>query len=222
MVRQEFATATDRTRRAAALIVVALACASENAVAQTSDAPPMPPAWSAHVSVATYVLPDDGNYVQPTLAADRDALHLEARYNYEDRRSVSGFVGWNLEAGSTLKFEVTPMIGGVGGNTDGVVPAIEATLSFRRLELYVEGEYVIDVGDARNRYLYNWSEASLRVTDWLRLGGASQRTRVIRQPRDVQPGLLAGVSIKKVDGTLYVFNPGCSDQYVVASVSIAF
>ena len=109
MVRQEFATATDRTRRAAALLVVALACGSENAVAQTSDAPPMPPAWSAHVSVATYVLPDDGNYVQPTLAADRDALHLEARYNYEDRRSVSGFVGWNLEAGSTLKFEVTPM-----------------------------------------------------------------------------------------------------------------
>src|SRR6478752_2907661 len=94
MVRQEFATATDRTRRAAALLVVALACGSENAVAQTSDAPPMPPAWSAHVSVATYVLPDDGNYVQPTLAADRDALHLEARYNYEDRRSVSGFVGW--------------------------------------------------------------------------------------------------------------------------------
>jgi hypothetical protein len=204
------------------LVVAALACASVNAVAQTSDSPAAASAWSTRVSLATYVLPDDDNYVQPTIAADRDALHLEGRYNYEDRRSISGFVGWNLEAGSSLKLEVTPMIGGVAGNTNGVIPAIEATLSFRRLELYVEGEYVIDSGDSSNRYLYNWSEASLWLTDWLRIGGASQRTRVLRQPRDVQPGVLAGVSIKKIDGTLYVFNPGSSDKYIVAAVSIGF
>ena len=39
--------------------------------------------WSVRGAAATYVLPDEENYVQPTVAVDRNALHLEARYNYE-------------------------------------------------------------------------------------------------------------------------------------------
>ena len=182
--------------------------------------------WSVRASAATYVLPDDDNYIQPTVAVDRNALHLEGRYNYEDRNSFSGFVGWNLEVGSKVKLEVTPMFGGVVGDTNGVIPAIEATLSFSRFEVYSEGEYVIDVDRHHDRFLYNWSEVSVWATEWLRAGLVTQRTRTFRpirsSERDIQRGLLVGVSAGKVEGAFYLFNPGSDDSYVVASLGLSF
>ena len=38
---------------------------------------------SFDASVYFYAVPNDDNYVQPTVRADADRLHLEARYNYE-------------------------------------------------------------------------------------------------------------------------------------------
>ena len=114
----------------------------------TSDAGGIRPAWEVRASAATYFLPDDDNYVQPVVTVDHNRLHLEGRYNYEDRSSVSAFVGWNLAFGTAVTLELTPMIGGVVGDTDGVIPALELTVGFRRLELYSEGEYVIDLDES--------------------------------------------------------------------------
>jgi hypothetical protein len=178
--------------------------------------------WSVSASAATYALPDDDNYVQPIVAVDRDALHLEGRYNYEDRHSFSGFIGWNFAAGSKVKLELTPMVGGVVGDADGVIPAVELTLTFSRFEVYSEGEYVIDAHRRNNSFLYNWSEASVWATEWLRAGLVTQRTRTVRLPRDIQRGLLAGISIGKIEGVFYFFNPGSDDSYVVASLGVSF
>ena len=40
--------------------------------------------WSVSTAADTYLIPDTGNYVQPTVAFDRGTLHLEGRHNYED------------------------------------------------------------------------------------------------------------------------------------------
>jgi len=193
--------------------------------AAVADAPAASP-WSVSASAATYFLPDDDNYVQPIVTVDRNALHLEGRYNYEDRNAFSAFIGWNLEAGSKVKLEVTPMFGAVIGDTNGVIPAIEATLSFRRFEAYTEGEYVIDVDDRADRFLYNWFEASVWASEWLRAGLVTQRTRTFQLPgrsqRDVQRGVLAGVSFRQLEGAVYFFNPGSDDLYVVASIGVSF
>jgi hypothetical protein len=53
------------------------------------------------------------------------------------------------------------MFGVVVGHTDGIIPALELDLVWRRLELYSEGEYVFDINRLNNRFLYNWSEVSL-------------------------------------------------------------
>jgi hypothetical protein len=50
-------------------------------------------AWEWGPSVLLYVLRNEANYLQPTLTADRGALPLEGRYNYEDRETGSAFVG---------------------------------------------------------------------------------------------------------------------------------
>jgi len=178
--------------------------------------------WSFRVAAATYVLPDDDDYVQPTVAADRGRLHLESRYNYEDRESVSAFAGWNFQAGKQVTLALTPMAGAVVGDTQGIVPGLEVTLSFWRVELYGEGEYVIDTGHVDDSYFYNWSELTIAPVDWLRAGLATQRTRTLHDPRDIQRGILAGLTFGRLEGTFYYFNPGSSDHYLVFSLGLDF
>ena len=204
----------------AGLVVLATA----NASAQTPNATtePTPPAWSFRATGATYLLPDEEDYVQPTFTADRGALHLETRYNYEGRRSMSGFVGWNLQAGTNVTLEVTPMAGAVFGETDGLIPALALTLGFRRLEFYAENEYVFDLNSSEDSFFYSWSEFSVWATDWLRAGVVAQRTRVFQQPREIQRGFLVGVTASRIEGTVYFFNPGSEDHYLVASIGVSF
>lgn len=215
-----------RKRAVALASLVALVASSAQAQSASSEAAQAAAGpgqvWSLRAAAALYVLPDEGNYVQPTVAADRGALHFEGRYNYEDRHSVSGFAGWNLEFGKALTLQLTPMFGFVAGDTDGIIPALEASLEWRRLALYSEGEYVIDLGSRTDSFLYNWSEASVSVTGWLRAGLVTQRTRAYHTAREIQRGPLVGVNISNIEATLYVFNPGSDDHVIVTAISVGF
>ena len=94
-----------------------------------------------------YIVPHDRSYASPTFDADRGRVHFGARYNYEDQETGSLWVGYNFSAGDKLALEVTPMIGGVFGNTTGVAPGYKASLAWKRIELSTEGEYVFDTKD---------------------------------------------------------------------------
>jgi hypothetical protein len=180
------------------------------------------PAWSGSISAAWYFLPDESDYIQPTFKADRDWLHLETRYAYEDRKSLSFFAGVNFEFGKDVKLAVTPMIGGLVGDVDGIIPAAELDFTVWRLEAYGEAEYVFDVNDSDSKFFYMWSELSVRPTEWLRAGLVTQRTRVYQTERDIQRGPLVGVSFSKIDATFYWFNPGADDHLAVLSIGFSF
>jgi len=217
------ATALAVLRAAATLAVLAIpACA----IAQ--DAPPPPPAsdseasWELALSGALYLLPDEEDFVQPTFRADRGRLHLETRYNYEDRDSVSFFAGANFELGDAVKLSLTPMLGGLVGGTDGIIPALEADFTAGIFEAYGEAEYVFDLNDSSSNYFYMWSELSLWPTEWLRAGVVTQRTRVHQTDRDIQRGLLLGFAFERLDGTVCFFNPGSDDHFVVVSLGVSF
>ena len=93
--------------RSAALAALVVLLASSAAWAQaaagtppvSATAPPAPStavaekAWAFSASAATYVLPDEPDFVQPTVSADRGWLHLEGRFNYEDRGTGSALFG---------------------------------------------------------------------------------------------------------------------------------
>ena len=207
---------------------VALAAFAAPVASRAQDAPPPAPPAESETSLefglsgALYVLPDDEDFVQPTFRADHGVLHLETRYNYEDRESVSFFAGANLEFGDKVKLALTPMLGGLVGNTDGIIPALEADFSAGIFGAYAEAEYVFDLNDNSSRYFYMWSELSLWPTEWLRAGVVTQRTRVYKTERDIQRGLLLGFSFKRLEGTLYFFNPGSDDHFTVVSLGVSF
>jgi hypothetical protein len=179
-------------------------------------------AWSFSASAFTYFLPDEGDYVQPAFSADRGRLHLEARYNYEDRQTASAWIGYNLSFGEKLTLELTPMLGGVFGETDGIAPGYKLSLAWRRLELSSESEYVIDTAGSSESFFYTWSELAWGPADWCRLGLVVQRTKAYQTDFDIQRGLLAGVTYKDLDLTAYVFDPGGGQPTVVLGVSLGF
>jgi len=208
-----------------------LACGqSTAAVVAPSSANSLPPitaeeqdrAWAFSASVFTYVIPDSREYVQPTFTADRGWMHLEARYNYEALNTGSLWVGYNFSGGEKLEWEITPMIGGVFGDTSGIAPGYKGSLKWWKLELYSEGEYVFDTGDSSESFFYNWSELTLAPRDWFRFGLVTQRTRVYQTDREIQRGLLVGFSYKMADLTTYVFNPDDSKPTFVVAVALNF
>jgi hypothetical protein len=178
-------------------------------------------AWEFSASVYFYQVVDDRNYAQPTLAADRGWLHLEARYNYEDIDTGSLWFGYNMSGGEALSWELTPILGGVFGATDGVAPGYKGSLGWRSLEFYSEGEYVF-TSAAADRFFYNWSELTVSPLEWWRIGLVTQRTRAYETEREIQRGLLMGFSYKSLTSTIHVFNPDDTHPVVVFSASLAF
>jgi hypothetical protein len=178
--------------------------------------------WSFSASAYTYVLPGIRDYVQPTVAADRGRLHLEVRYNYEDRNTGSAWIGCKFSAGDKLTFEVTPMLGVVSGNTDGVAPGYKASLGYRKWELYTEGEYVFDTGHSSNNYFYTWSELTLTPVDWFRFGLVVQRTKLYHTDFDIQRGFLVAFEYKRATLAAYLLNPDAHRPMVVLALSLGF
>jgi len=201
-----------------ALVMFAVLGIAPCAAGQTDE----PVEWSFSAAAYVYFVPDDSNYVQPTVTADHGRLHLEGRYNYEDRETGSVWAGYNFSGGETVAWEFTPMFGGVFGNTVGVAPGYKGSLSWRKLEFASEGEYVLDAGDASESFFYNWSELTIAPVEWWRIGLVTQRTRVYQTEHDVQRGLVVGFSYKSVDAALYVFNPDDSKPVVTFAMTVGF
>ena len=199
-------------------LLILLACVSH----ASGQAPSDDATWSYSAAAYTYFLPDDGNYAQPTFAADRGWFHAEARYNYEDMKTGSVWAGVNFEGGATVAWEFTPMVGGVFGRTKGVAPGYAGSLSWWKLNLYSEGEYVFDAVQSSDSFFYNWSELALVPVEWFRAGLVTQRTRVVDTDRDIQRGLFAGATYKSLEAALYVFNPDDGAPTVVGSVGVSF
>jgi hypothetical protein len=213
-----------RMRRVAWLSAIALALLQRATVAQTQHADQQgpghaeaaqPAAWTFSLSAYAYVLPDESDYVQPTLRLDHDWLHIEARYNYEDRDTTSIWFGYNWSFGEEVTLDLTAMVGGVFGDTNGVAPGYELTLAWKELQLYSEAEYVIDLDDSSERFFYTWSELTYAFTDQFRVGGVIQRTKVYDTDFDIQRGFMAGLTYKELDVTAYVLNPDDDPIFII-------
>jgi hypothetical protein len=125
--------------------------------------------------------------------ADRGPLHLEARYNYEDLETGSLFAGWTFaladDSEGELGFDLTPMLGVVAGETDGIAPALEADLGWRRLSWYAEMEYLFDTDDRDDDFFYSWSTLLYDLTDWMSAGVVTERSKLVDTDYSLQHGL---------------------------------
>ncbi len=98
----------------------------------------------------------------------------------------------SVNAGNELELNATPMFGAVIGSIMGIAPGIEMELTYGILDIYSEWEYVFDLENSSDNFLYTWSEISVAPADWISLGIVAQRTKVYQSDTvDIQRGLFA-------------------------------
>ena len=178
--------------------------------------------WEFSLSTFTFLAQHARDYANPNFTADRDWLHLEARYNYEELKTGSVWLGWNFSTGKKLQFEATPMFGGVFGDITGIAPGYTITIRYKSFELSTQGEYFFDAGTSSGNFFYSWSELSASPADWLRLGIVVERTQASGFSSDVRRGPLVGFRYKEVDLTTYWLAPGSDEATFVFAVTFNF
>jgi hypothetical protein len=181
--------------------------------------------WSASGTAYGYVVPDQRDFLMAVATADLRWVHLEARYDYEGLHTGSLLLGVNAGVGERLRLEVTGMVGTVFGDTAGVAPALRVTLTWWKLDLSTENEYVVDVREVGASFFYSWSELGLSPLPWLRLGVVAQRTRAITSPLDIQRGVLVGVRplpAQALTLTLYQLNLGWAAPTFIAALGAGY
>jgi hypothetical protein len=213
-----------KAARTVAAVAAALACTAVGAEegAGRRAAPPEKPSWEFALTAYPTDVRGGDNYTSGIGVADRGPLHLEARYNYESVGARSAFVGWTFSGGETITWEITPLLGGAWGSLHAFVPAVEASISWRQFDFYVEAEAVRDQREHDDSYFYAWSELGYRPAEWLRFGLVAQRTRAYGGERDIQRGPFAQLTWRRVTLGGFWFNPGSKDQVFVASLGVAF
>jgi hypothetical protein len=200
------------------LFLFLLMCSSASAqepVAKTESA------WSHSLAGWFYIMKDDFIF-SPVYRADKDWLHLEARYNYEDMNTFSAWFGYTFSGGNKFQFSITPMVGGLVGNTNGMAPGLEFDFKFYGFEWYSESEYVFDFQEHENDFYYNWTDLTYSPIDWLWFGLSAQRTRLYQTDLEIQRGLILGGGYRWFGLSAYLFNIGFDDPLLVLSLSVTF
>lgn len=177
--------------------------------------------WDFNANALFYLVPDDF-FVLPIVQADKGRLHLESRYNYEDRNTFSLFGGYHFSGGNKLSYTITPMLGAVMGQSDGIAPGLEADLSYGKFGFYSEMEYLFEFNDKSNNYYYNWSELTYAPLDWLWFGISGQRTRVYNTELGVERGFTLGAAWKSWELSGYLFNPFTDYSFGIVSLAVSF
>jgi hypothetical protein len=217
-----------KTTRQLTVLAAALLCAGHMFCQETPSSAPVKPAhttknpWAFNLTTDGYIIPNATDYADPVFSANRSWLHLEARYNYENLRTGSLWLGYNFAAGKKLALNVTPMIGGVFGRTTGIGPGCEASLSYKQVQLSISNEYVFDTTHKSGDFYYTWPEFTYSPINWFRVGLMAERTRAFQTSLEVQRGFLAGISRKKWESTIYIFNAGFTDPTVVLELGLNF
>ena len=133
--------------------------------------------WSLDLAFQQYFLPEESDLSVPVISFIWNDWLFESRYNYERRDAASFWLGRPFSFGEEWQFEITPMIGGIFAEMQGMAPGIKADINWRGFNLYSEMEYAFDFETREENFFYSWSELTFGVLEWLRVGIVGNRTR---------------------------------------------
>lgn len=202
----------------AALIILSFVTLSRTVLSDVTDSS----SRSIDASLYWYFTAEDGNYPLPIISYSTNTFHIEARYNYEDFNTVALWGGptWMWE--NDVSFQITPIFGGVYGDTKGVGAGVEASADWRSVSFYSEWEFVFDLEDSNGNFAYVWSELSIIPIDWFEAGLIVQRTRIIHEDLDVSAGAFVGGIVGDLEIRTHVLDVWSDNLYWILSASYSF
>jgi hypothetical protein len=178
--------------------------------------------WNFEAWFEMYFIPHGKDIFNPTFYARHKTLHLEGRYNYEDKNTASIWAGYSFKFGHAVKFELVPMGGVVFGHTNSIAPGLETDMTYKIFDFYSESEYVTDFSAKENNFFYMYSEVAVQPIKWLRTGVMTQRTRLFKSPRELQRGIFGEYYFGRFRSGVFYFSPFASDQFWIGSFSVDF
>jgi hypothetical protein len=178
--------------------------------------------WTFSAWAEMFIIPHEEDIFNPTFYARHNTLHLEARYNYEDKNTASLWTGYRFKFGKGVSFVLVPMAGILFGNTNGVATGLEMEITYKKLDFYSESEHVFDFSAKENNFFYMYSELAIRPINALRTGIMTQRTRLFESDRELQRGIFGEYYFGRFRAGAFYFNPFASDQFWIASFSVDF
>jgi hypothetical protein len=187
-----------------------------------SSDPDSAEAWAFGIEADYYLFPTEANILPLILTADKGIVHLEARYNYEDRYSASVLGGLNFSFGKKLNVVLTPVAGIVFGRLSAAIAGLETDLNYKRLNFNSQTEWVIDFAGNEGNYIYTFDQLGMGITDHLVLGLTAQRTRLYETKLDLQRGIFAQYSFGKWNLSFSYFNPFSTSYFFLPIVSFDF
>jgi hypothetical protein len=153
--------------------------------------------WSAHEPAV----------VTPQMWIYLKDFYFEARYNYEDTRTFSIYAGKSFYPDKKEQIEITPLIGGVFGNLNGISPGLNFSASHKRFSTETQTQYTFDLKDPGNSFYWDWTNFSFGVYKNLGIGGSTQ----IYVPKTGEASALAGpmvnLTFKRFLFEAYSYNP---------------
>jgi len=179
-------------------------------------------AWKFSAWAEMFILPGEEDFFNPTFYARHKNLHLEGRYNYEDRNTASFWAGRRFPFGEDVRFVLVPMAAVVVGNTNGLAPGLEAEIMYRKFDFYAESEYVFDLESKEGNFFYMYSELAIRPIKPLRTGLIAQRTKLFETKFELNRGLFAEYYFGRFRVGLFYFNPFSSANFWIPSFSVDF
>jgi hypothetical protein len=136
-----------------------------------------------------------------------NGLHTEMRYNYEERKTGSVYIGRKFGRDSTFSYAFTPMLGWVFGQYNGGSLALNMDLGYKRAYISVQSQYSLSSEGSAGNFFYGWGEVGYEATGWLYAGVSCQLTKPYKEKTETEYGMLVGFNIKKMSIPVYVFSP---------------
>jgi len=174
--------------------------------------------WSFSGYAYYYLFPDRNNLATLLAYADYKNFHSEIRYNYEGENTASVFAGYRMSGGKKINWGITPIVGYLFGDLNGILPGVKIDLTWKKFDFYSESEYMHVTGVKEENYFYTYSELAYNPMTQLRIGGAANRTKLFHSSLDFQRGIFAQYIIKQLTAGIYFYNPFSSERYTVASL----
>jgi hypothetical protein len=147
---------------------------------------------------------------------------IEARYNYEELRSGSIYVGKKISReNKEVSWAVTPLAGLVVGKFTGGSLGVNMEVQRGKLFFCSQSQFSFTHSNAQNNFIFSWSELVLEPWPWIFFGTSLQYLKGTNRPMSTfEKGVVVGLNFRKWSFPVYAFNLTNGNRYFIIGVNI--
>jgi hypothetical protein len=147
-------------------------------------------------------------------------MYTEMRYNYEELKTASLYVGRVFNTSGAIESSFTPAAGIVVGRYTGASVALNTELSYRNIFFNSQAQYTVSAERTADNFYFNWSDLYYMSLPWLFTGLSMQQTGLCNTAMKTETGVLMGFSKGKWRVPLYLFNVMNDQKYFIVGLNV--